>query len=419
MGLAVGPLAAFVLLSAAFGGEPGAGEPQAEVPKPIDVTIESYNFNTSVRWNYQSKSSKPLFVVEKCCYGIGSWIEVSNCVNISQHYCDLTHKIEQCSFFWVRVKALDGLHQSNYTASEKFTITRDGKIGPPKLNLSITNGEILVSIEHPRTPYHKKRPLSITANLTDFTYTVFLWKNGSREKECPRRVCTKHLPVPSWDASYCVSAQGISVAYDVIGEESNESCVSFPPKHSTDSTVLTIVGVVVSVVLVVVLIIVYVCLTKEKAKLPKFLASMARSRVAGTFDVTPESSYISVVTSSSYKPVLPECEDEKTAECIGFVTEDGIVDLGNRAKEVGAFGSQDSLSRAGEMMVEDAVAEIPAGEQKPQAYYSKSLSGQEEMCNNLPALELPPKVLESRRNIHGYDKPHWQDTHPAAESLIT
>lgn len=61
-------------------------------------------------------------------------------------------------------------------------LTLSGKIGPPKLSLSIIDDEILVNIENPLTPYHKKHQLHITANLTDFTYDVFLWKNGSGEE---------------------------------------------------------------------------------------------------------------------------------------------------------------------------------------------------------------------------------------------
>ncbi|XP_020634864.3 interferon gamma receptor 1 [Pogona vitticeps] len=434
VGLA-GLFLAFVLSSPVLCGEPGVRKPQAEVPKPIDVTIESYNFNTSVHWNYQGRSSKPLFIVEKRCYGFGSnnWTEVANCVNILQHYCDLTHKIEQCDFFWARVKALDGLHESNYTTSDVFTVIRNGKIGPPKLNLSIVNDEIHVNIENPLTPYRKKYPLSVAANLTDFTYEVFLWEKGSREKrttfmldECPRRRCTKNLHVPSWDASYCVSAQGISVSNDVIGEESEENCISFPPKQSSGSTVLIIVGVFVLLLVLIVLIIVYVCTYKKKIKLPKSLVSVVRSQVSSSFDIKPEGKYISVVTSSSYKPVLPEREDEKTVEHVDFVTEEKIVHLSNSGKEVYADGSQDTLSKAsGEMNIEEVVVvDITGGEQDSDNYF-QSVSGQQEMCNNLPTLNLPcadvqqPKTQGSCRNIGGYDKPHWQDAHPEGESLVT
>lgn len=120
----------------------------------------------------------------------------------------------------------------------------------------------------------------------------------------------------------------------------------------------------------------------------------------------------------------PECEDENTVEHIDFITKDKTVDLNNSGKVV-ADGSEDTSSGAVEMNIEEGVVvEVSGGKQDPEDNYSKSVSGQEEMCNNLSTLNLPcadvqqPRVAKSSRNIGGYDKPHWQDTQPGAESLV-
>lgn len=56
-------------------------------------------------------------------------MEVDNCVNITQHYCDITHKVdESCDTFWVKVKALNGLHESDYTYSDRYHVFENGKL---------------------------------------------------------------------------------------------------------------------------------------------------------------------------------------------------------------------------------------------------------------------------------------------------
>lgn len=170
------------------------------------------------------------------------------------------------------------------------------------------------------------------------------------------------------------------------------------------------------------LVIVYVCLPKKKIKLPKSLASVVRSQVNSNFDIKPEGKYISIVTSSADKMVSPESEDENTVDPIGFITKDKTVDLSNSGNTV-ADGSEDTSDGAVEINIEEGlVVEVSGGNPDPEDNYSKSVGGQEDTCNNLSILcpdVQQPGVAKSSRNIGGYDKPHWQDTHPEAESLVT
>ncbi|XP_061479941.1 interferon gamma receptor 1 [Rhineura floridana] len=415
-------LVVFAVLPSALHGEPGAWEPQMAVPPPTNIVIDSYNFNSSVQWDYESKSSKTLFVVKILCYGAPTAVEVSNCVNITKHYCDLTHKIDnRCHSFWILVKALSGLNESKYIHSENFHVTRHGRIGPPKLNLSIEDQEIKVDIKHPLTPYHgRKSPLNVRANFTDFAYKVFLWKSGSPEKrelymtdeECLSRTCTISLHIPSWNTSYCVSAQGFSDENSIEGEESKESCIGLPSKHSIDLTVSITLGVVGFVILVVILAGICIWLSKKKRdiKLPKSLAAVVRNMNPVCSDSKPEGS---VITSSSITPILSECEDEKLIDPIGEVK---ILDLGDSGKKADADNSQGALSNEGEVSLQEGIiVEISEGEQSSEENdnYFKSLSGQEEMCNSNPNLDLPgadmqqSTLLESCKIMSGYDRHRW------------
>ncbi|XP_062980688.1 interferon gamma receptor 1 isoform X2 [Elgaria multicarinata webbii] len=424
--------AALLLLLAIFRlgvlSEPGALGAQPEVPQPVNVTVDSYNFNTSVRWDYPNIASKPLFIVEVLCYG--GKIEINTCVNISQRYCDLTHKVEKCSQFWVKVKALVGLHESKYGKSKGgFDIYRNGRIGPPKLNVTVNGHEIRVDFEHPLTPYYQKEsPLSVTANFTDFSYKVFLSERGSPNKplefetdECQMK-CPINLHIRFWNTSYCVSAAGLSRSYLVTGEKSEQYCIDVPLQSSLDITMPIIGSIVGLVVLAVILAILYKVLQKRKNKLPEFLSAVVRNPFS-SFDAKPEGKY-NVITSIN-KAESPECEENKFMDPI---TQVNTTDLNGCVKELHADDSQGILSKAGELSNQKAmIVEISESEQnlEDNLNYSKSVRGQEEMCNNLPNLDLPradmqqPTVLGSCIKESGYDKPHWKSSDSGEELLIT
>ncbi|XP_042301578.1 interferon gamma receptor 1-like [Sceloporus undulatus] len=407
------------------------------VPQPTNVIIESFNFNTSVQWDYKSLSSEPLFVVELLCYGFSSgvYLEFSSCVNISQHYCDLTHKVEQCVSFWVRVKALAGPQESEYTESQQFNIYRNGQIGPPKLNLYVLGHGIQVDIEHPLTPYRKKRTLSIKANFTDFTYKVSFWKKGNQEEHqefeterCNHKNCTINFHIPLWDTSYCVSAHGISEDYSVKGEESKESCIDVLSKHQSDLTVPIILGIIGLFVLMVILTIIFICMKKKNIKLPKSLAAVVRNQV-NNIDTNSEPRIFSFITSSSDKQVLSECDDKKSLEQVYFMSEVNTTDFSNCGTEVDPYGSQGALSKTGEesimeSMPESMIVGIPEGEQNSadNGNYFKSVSDPEEMDNTFENVDFAKANLQPPmccRNISGYDKPHWKDSVSEVDSLIT
>ncbi|XP_032071601.1 interferon gamma receptor 1 [Thamnophis elegans] len=386
-------------------------EPQTEVPPPKNVTVKSYNEKISAYWDYESPSLEPLFTVGIKCYSTGASKNVDTCINIKQHYCDLTNKTDNCDTFWVGVKALSGQYQSKYI-EQKFDILREGQIGPPKFNLSIDNGDIVVNIEPPLFPYGNL--------IEEFTYKLFFWKHGNREKrehfftdDCYFEECNISLSV-SLDTSYCISTQVFSLSLTKVGEESEEKCISPTPKSYLGFTLLISFGTVALVILVIILIVVLIKFQERKITLPKSLATVVRNQV-GNAECKSECRY-DIITSTSYKPMEP-CEDVKTAEKFDVIENAKIIDP-NYSKDLDIDGSQ-GMQKGERSTQEDMVIEISENEQIHEdgiTDYSKSITGQD-TCPDLQKLDLPradvlnpkPTILRCSLKPSGYDKPHWAD----------
>ncbi|XP_026521947.1 interferon gamma receptor 1 [Notechis scutatus] len=387
-------------------------EPQTEVPPPKNVTVNSYNEKISAYWAYESPSLKPLFTVMIKCYSTGVSKKVDTCINIKQNYCDLTNKTDNCETFWVGVKALSGQHQSNYI-EQKFDVLRDGQIGPPKFNLSIDNQDIVVNIEPPLFPYYDL--------MDEFTYKLFVWKNGDREgqqevisDDCSLELCNVSLSV-SLDTSYCISTQVISLSLNKVGEESEEKCISPTPKFSLGFPLLISFGIVFLVIVVIILTYkVLIKFQERKITLPKSLVTVVRNQVGNT-EYKSECRY-DIITSTSYKP-MELCEDEKPAEKLD-VTEKAKITDPNYSKDLDIDSSQ-GIQKGEKSTQEDMAVEISENEHIHEdgiTDYSKSITGQD-TCPDLQNLDLPradvlnpkPTVLRCSLKPSGYDKPHWVD----------
>ncbi|XP_053238002.1 interferon gamma receptor 1 [Podarcis raffonei] len=398
-------LVALAVLPWAFRGGSGALALPEKVPSPTNIVIDSYNLNTSVQWDYKSVSSKTLFTVSIRCYDRAGDVEVDNCVNITQHYCDITHEVdESCDTFWVKVKALNGLHESDYTCSDRYHVFENGRIAPPKFNIYIENHLIIVETEVPLTPYGKKIPLTLRANITDFTSRVFLWEKGQPKKRqefeaedtsCSDTSCTISIQVPSSESLYCVSVQGFSEEFAIQSEESEERCIDIPPKHSSDLTVPITLGVTGFLLLAGILAGINKCFSKKQRtiKLPKSLAAVVRNMNPVNFDPRPEGRHAVLVTEPDIKP-----ESDPSGETTGLSDSD---------QEADTLHSQRTSS-----LHEGIIVEISEGEQSAEENenYFRDVSGQEEMCSSVPNLDLPnadveqPTLPDSCRNISGYDR---------------
>uniref|UniRef100_A0A8C3RLJ7 Interferon gamma receptor 1 n=2 Tax=Chelydra serpentina TaxID=8475 RepID=A0A8C3RLJ7_CHESE len=397
-----------------------SGELPETVPLPTKVVIESLNFNTVLHWDYMSMPTLPRFIVEIKPYELGKYKPVSTCMNTIKHYCDLSNEIEeQSQSYWARVKAFIGLEESEYVETKEFVLRRDGKIGPPTLNVSIEKDQIRVEIRHP----YRKLPSAFRRYKDEFTYRVFFWSSGEpieelEAEECKKHTCSIYIPVFSTDSTYCVSARGRSpIVSDRGFSKSNESCIHVPLKWPLDLKSI-IIGV--AIVFGVGLILAVYCLCKQlkrrKIELPKSLVTVVRNlNSRNVLETKPEAKYISVIASSSPKPEFSVSDEVNLIEQVDQAKEIGTPNAEDCSEETDTVSSQEISNKIEEMSIQESIAEMtPDDEQSPRVKenYFHSNSSQTEL-SSIPSDPEPSNtevqrslVLKSCTKFSGYDKPH-------------
>nr|XP_010588265.1 interferon gamma receptor 1 [Loxodonta africana] len=305
-----------LVVQARNGTEMDTAEPEpSSVPVPANVKIESYNMSPVLYWKYGVMMPTPVFTVQVKNYGNGKWIDA--CMNISHHECNIFNEInDPSSPVWARVKARLGQKESAYAESKEFIMCQQGKVGPPKLDISKKENEIIVDIFHPLVIINGEEmgPMyDYEDDCYNFIYMVHVRINGSetppqQADNCNETQCRLSIPVSSLNAEYCVSAVGVADRWDVTTEKSEEYCVTV----SDNNTAYPIwIPVVSAVVFFLILIIVFVCCQIKKINpfkrknitLPKSLLSVVKS---ATSETKPESKYVSLITS--YQPIALENE---------------------------------------------------------------------------------------------------------------
>lgn len=211
----------------------------SSVPIPTNVTIESYNMNTIVYWEYQIMPQVPVFTVEVKNYGVknAEWIDA--CISISHHYCNISdHVGDPSNSLWVRVKARVGQKESAYAKSKEFAVCRDGKIGPPKLDIRKEEKQIMIDVFHPSVFVNgEEQEVDYDPETTCYikVYNVYVRMNGSeiqykiltqKEDDCDEIQCQLAIPVSSLNSQYCVSAEGVLHVWGVTTEKSKEVCIT-------------------------------------------------------------------------------------------------------------------------------------------------------------------------------------------------
>ncbi|XP_043366999.1 interferon gamma receptor 1 isoform X2 [Dermochelys coriacea] len=360
----------------------------------------------------------PRFIVEIKPYELGKYKIVSTCMNTRKHYCDLSNEIEELSqSYWAKVKAFIELEESEYVETKEFVLRRDGKVGPPTLNVSIERDQLRVEIRHP----YRKLP-SAVRKYKDFTYNVFFSTNGEppqelEAEECKKHTCSIYIPVFSTGSTYCVSARGrSSIVSDRIFSKSNDSCVHIPLKQPLD-----LKGIIIGVAVVfgVGLILVVYCLCKQlkkrKIELPKSLVTVVRNlNSRNILETKPEAKYISVIISSS-KPMFSVSDEINVIEQVDQVKEIGTPNPEDCSEESDTASSQEISNKTEEMAIQESIAEMTPDDEQSQRVkenYFHSNSSQMEL-NSIPSNPEPSNtemqeslVLKSCNKFSGYDKPH-------------
>ncbi|PNJ78744.1 IFNGR1 isoform 3, partial [Pongo abelii] len=177
----------------------------SSVPIPTNVTIESYNMNPIVYWEYQIMPQVPVFTVEVKNYG---------------------------------VKARVGQKESAYAKSQEFAVCRDGKIGPPKVDIRKEEKQIMIDVFHPSVFVNgDEQEVDYDPETTCYIklYNVYVRMNGSeiqykiltqKEDDCDEIQCQLAIPVSSLNSQYCVSAEGVLHVWGVTTEKSKEVCIT-------------------------------------------------------------------------------------------------------------------------------------------------------------------------------------------------
>ncbi|XP_071596888.1 interferon gamma receptor 1 isoform X2 [Heliangelus exortis] len=365
-------------------------------------------------------SETPRFTVEINPYDSGSYKNVSTCVNISAHFCDVSREISHpLDSYWLRVKALVGSQQSEYVESKEFILQRHGKIGPPKLKLSRHSDKIVVDIYHPPFPSVELLPWTKEIYL-DHMYSVTLRNSKNESKElfpednCTEYKCTLEIPVPAEDSSYCVRAKGEFYGNLMIGAPSEESCidVSLKQKFSMQHVIIPC-----AVILSLTLILSVFCgckkIRKRNITLPKSLVSVIRNlNTDSILDSKSETKYLSVIDVLPSPSGLPDNDEVISLE--GEPKEE-TVSPENSAEGSSSVPSPEAPMKAEKVPEQESTEEVSCDDEhshKVKESYFVSDSSQNEMCTNssdpeVSAAEIRQLVIPSScLQFSGYDKPH-------------
>ncbi|XP_068006487.1 interferon gamma receptor 1 isoform X2 [Melanerpes formicivorus] len=392
------------------------GEQPSAVPSPEQIVITSENFNTVVHWQYPPMSETPHFIVEIKPYNSGRYKNVSACVNIAAHFCDLTREIGGVfESHWLRVKAVVGSQQSEYVETNEFILQKHGNIGPPKLNLWRHNDELMVDIYHPEFPSENLLPW-IRDVYPKLEYWVTFWdsKNQSKEEfpgdDCTNYTCSLEIPIPAEGSTYCVSAKGSLYNDLMIGAPSEESCIHVPLKQ-TLSTQSIIILCVVTLALSLMVAVYFGCrkLRKSNTKLPKSLVGMMINlNTESILEPKSAAKYTSVISSTqSVLPVNGEINFLWAEE------KEEIVNPENSSEGASSVCLPEALAIPEEVSVQESTErKVPSNDDqnhKVKESYFISDSSQVDIsasCSDSETSDAEIKQTSSCLKFSGYDKPH-------------
>ncbi|XP_036104399.1 interferon gamma receptor 1 [Molossus molossus] len=418
----------------------------SSVPIPTNVTIEAYNLEAIVFWNYTIMPQKPVFTVEVKTYGEPKWVDACN---TSQNHCNIFSMINDPSrTLWARVKARLGQKESAYAESKEFILCRQWKIGPPEQSIRHKEDQIIIDIFDPVVTENEEELGNMYDICYAFTYKVYVRINENtiadtvyelKEDHCDDTQCHLSIPVSPLNSKYCISAEGISSeTWPVKTEMSKEFCITIFDKSTTDTVWIPVV-VAFLLFLVIILVVIFINIKKinpfkrESIMLPKSLVSVVKN---ASIEAKSESKYVSPIT---YESIVPDnqtviLEEQFSPATISSVqTEDSSGEMEHRdlpsATEVGttpentpdtAPGSPLTPVRRGDSVHSGSNQSEPCSITL-NTYHSRngsdsglveleSLSDSEFPPNNKSEIKAeepePITLLRNTTTSFGYDKPH-------------
>ncbi|KAM4770993.1 interferon gamma receptor 1 [Rhinophrynus dorsalis] len=394
-------------------------KPELKVPTPFDLTIKSYNFNTTLYWDYNITSAIPHFQVEIWNFTKEEyWTIVDTCKNIFQNYCDLSQQIiDPGIFYHVRVKAFVGSAESEYAIKKDFCLRIHGSIGPPTLNASFEDKEIVVDIWHPLTPLGE-HPWTIRDFYSDFQYEVFVKNNNAKiiEQECYSDLCTIYILPLLKDETYCISALGSSADWVVEGEISNEICIYVDDEQATKGFRAK-VGFIAALcifffvlLMVILLIFAMKVLQKNSFTVPKSLNFMLRTRGAHIImhpEEEPKYDHVTTYFKERNLDKLNSFEEESSVNEMSNHSVSGQADDPEYQKSHTGTEEQQTYDEHDTKFVEDAndsnrsSSYFHADSNKNECVAPSDSETLEDNTEEETCSDVKPPT-----NSYGYDKPH-------------
>ncbi|KAM5251309.1 LOW QUALITY PROTEIN: interferon gamma receptor 1-like [Hipposideros larvatus] len=426
--------------------EISAADPElSSVPVPTNIKIEAYNLNSDILWDYPEMLETPVFTVVKT-YGKGLWI---NACNTSHYNCNIFSMTDDLSSgLWARVKDRLGQEESACVESKEFILCREGKVGPPNLDVRQEENQIIIDIFHPLVVVDGKE-LAAIYDEENTCYSFIMYErisgsetththNTNQEDDCNETHCHLSISVSSLNAEHCITADGFSERWHVTTEKSKEVCITTRSHESIADSVWIPAGA--TILLFVVFSLVVLCCNiknmnsckKENIMLPKSLLSVVKN---SSSEAKSESKYVSPAT---YEAIVPENEKVIWEELLSPATissthtEDNPAEVEDRdlSSETEVVTIEENTSdmvpsspltpAVREDYVHSSSNQSEPGSVALNSYHSRngSHSGLQE-SDSLSDSEFPPNtnteiktggqesgLLRNATTSFGYDKPH-------------
>ncbi|XP_051880992.1 uncharacterized protein LOC127575280 isoform X1 [Pristis pectinata] len=207
---------------------------QLEFLPPVNLSIESQDFHTVLKWDVLNSSETTRFNVDFRDYETVDWKPV--CLNISTHHCDLSNVFvaaqESRSGYYGRVQAVTALQESKFAYTNRFTFGQNATLGPPIVQLAAHGNQLTVEVKY---PVHNSTSHNVPFNL--LSYNVYCRHQNQTNPICLRMTPRKPLQqVEVPEGNICVSAEVHLSTLNLKGKKSDETCLRIYLHTLPDST---------------------------------------------------------------------------------------------------------------------------------------------------------------------------------------
>ncbi|XP_054852172.1 interleukin-20 receptor subunit alpha-like isoform X2 [Eublepharis macularius] len=266
---------------------PGASASHCTLPSPMNVHFVSKNMKNVLHWLPPEgiAEEKVNYTVKYLIYGTNKWIKNSECRNISQTWCDLSHETyDHKELYHARVKAFLNGNCSDWAESARFNPFTDIIVTPPK--------------KWRRGPGEEPEYLHQIYPSLQYNVTVFNKKIKKRWTFC---IKNNSLEVQQLEPNtgYCVTVQ-IYITPLLLSGFSEERCID-TLKDPTFKQTTIIFGYILPVFLTVLIILVPSCciyryIHKAKQTYPKNLVLKPSNQFGGDVFVPSEKIIVNFIT---------------------------------------------------------------------------------------------------------------------------